>query len=77
MSRAERAARRHGLNVNSETSQQVLRNLDTKVKDFVARLRKGSINRELPSEVKEMTIEQALDHSSKVRKLLINSEYVK
>lgn len=55
----------------------MLHSLDDTVETFVARFRKGSINRELPAEVRGMTVEQALDHSSKVRKLLINRDYMK
>ena len=77
MSRAEHLARKLKLNVNSPTTRQVLNSLDDPVSDFVGRFRRGSINRELPSEVLGMTVEEALKHSSKVRKLLVDSRFVK
>jgi RHS repeat-associated protein len=77
MSRAEALARQLRLNIDSPTTRQVLNSLDDTVASFVARFRRGSINRELPSEVMEMTVEQALQHSSKVRKLLIDGRFVK
>ena len=77
MSRAEQLARKLKLNINSPTTRQVLNSLDDKVSSFVSQFRKGSILRELPSEVLEMTLEEALQHSSKVRKLLIDGRFVK
>jgi RHS repeat-associated protein len=77
MSRAERLARKLKLNANSLTTRQLLNSLDDKVSDFVGQFRQGSINRELPSEVLDMTVEEALNHSSKVRKLLTDGRFVK
>ncbi len=66
-----------GLNINSATTRQVLNSLDMKVSDFVGQVRAGSIKGRLPSEVMEMTVEEALQHSSTVRKLLIDTRFVK
>lgn len=77
MSRSESLARKLRLNVNSPTTRQVLNSLDDSVKSFVGRFRKRSINRELPGEVLDMMVEQALQHSSKVRKLLTDGRFVK
>lgn len=77
MSRAERLARKLSLNINSPTTRQVLNSLDDTVGSFVSQFRKGSIHRELPREVLDMTVEEALQHSSTVRKLLIDSRFVK
>jgi len=76
MSGTETLARQLSLNINSPTSRQVLNNLDDTVASFVARFRCGNINRELPREVMEMTVEQALQHSSKVRKLLTDRRFI-
>lgn len=70
-------ARRYGLNIESPTTRQVLHSLDDTVQSFVSQFRKGSINRELPGEVLDMTVEEALGHSSKVRKLLIDGRFAK
>ncbi|WP_199693401.1 RHS repeat-associated core domain-containing protein, partial [Sorangium cellulosum] len=77
MSRAEAIARKLKLNVNSETTRQVLNSLDYKVVDFVGKFRQGGIHGALPREVLDMTVEEALKHSSTVRKLLIDSRFVK
>jgi hypothetical protein len=77
MSRAEHLARKLRLNVNSPTTRQVLNSLDDPVNKFVGQFRKGSILRELPGEVLDMTMEQALKYNSKVRKLLIDGRFVK
>ncbi len=77
MSRAEALARKLKMNVNSPTTRQVLNSLDDSVGSFVGQFRKGSINRELPGEVMEMTVEQALGYSTKVRKLLTDGRFVK
>jgi hypothetical protein len=77
MSRSERLARKLGLNINSATTRQVLNSLDMKVSDFVGQFRAGSIKGRLPSEVMDMTVEEALQHSSTVRKLLIDTRFVK
>jgi hypothetical protein len=77
MSRAEQLARKLKLNVNSPTTRQVLNSLDDKVSSFVGLFRKGSIKGRLPSEVMDMTVQDALKHSSTVRKLLIDKRFVK
>ena len=77
MSRADQIARQLNLNINSLTTRQVLSNLDERVTTFVARFRKGSINRQLPHEVYEMTVEQALKYNSRVRKLLLDRRFAK
>ena len=77
MSRPEALARQLKLNANSPTTRQVLNSLDDNVSDFVGKFRKGAINRELPGEVLDLTVEEALKHSSKVRKLLIDGRFVK
>ncbi len=77
MSRAEQLAIKLKLNVNSPTTRQVLNSLDDKVSNFVGQFRKGSIKGRLPSEVIDMTVKEALKHSTKVRKLLIDKRFVK
>jgi len=77
MSRAERLARKLKLNVYSPTTRQLLNSLDDKVSAFVGRFRAGSIKGALPGEVLDMTVEEVLQHSSMVRKLLIDSMFTK
>ncbi|NUQ78464.1 MAG: hypothetical protein HUU21_33460 [Polyangiaceae bacterium] len=77
MSRAEAMARKLGLNAQSPTTRQVLNSLDMPVKDFVGQFRQGSIKSRLPSEVMDMTVGDALQHNSTVRKLLIDGRFVK
>jgi RHS repeat-associated protein len=77
MSRAEKLARQLKLNVNSPTTRQVLNSLDDKVVDFVGKFRSGSIKGKLPGEVMDMTVKDALKHSTTVRKLLIDNRFVK
>ncbi|EYF04841.1 Hypothetical protein CAP_3867 [Chondromyces apiculatus DSM 436] len=77
MSRAEQLARKLKLNVNSPTSRQVLNSLDDTVANFVGQFRKGSIKEVLPSEVMNMTVEEALTYNSTVRKLLVDGRFVK
>jgi RHS repeat-associated protein len=77
MSRSEALARKLGMNVNSPTTRQVLNSLDMTVKDFVGQFRKGSVLREMPGEVLDMTIEKAVQFSSKVRKLLVDGRFAK
>lgn len=66
-----------GLNVNSPTTRQLLNSLDMDVRSFVSQYRKGSLWRELPGEVAGMSVEEAIQYSSTVRKLLINNRFVK
>jgi hypothetical protein len=77
MSRAEALARKLGMNANSPTTRQALNSLDMKVRDFVGSYRQGKILRELPGEVMDMSVENALQHSSKVKKLLIDGRFAK
>ena len=77
MSKSEHLARRFGLNVNSPTTRQVLNSLNDTVESFVGQYRRGSIRRELPSEVMNMTVEEALQYGSKVRKLLIDRRFAR
>jgi hypothetical protein len=77
MSRAERIARKFGLNAESAPTRQVLNSLDDTVESFVGQFRRGKIRRELPGEVMGMTVEEALGHSSKVRKLLSDGRFAK
>ncbi|MCK6576232.1 hypothetical protein L6V77_34715, partial [Myxococcota bacterium] len=77
MSRADQLARKLKLNISSPTTRQVLNSLDDTVESFVGQFRRGSIRRELPGEVLDMTVEEALQHSTKVRKLLIDNRFVK
>jgi hypothetical protein len=79
MSRAEAVARRYRLNINSPTTRQVLNSLDDPVEDFIAQFRRGSIWREMPGEVRGLTVdvEEALGVGRKVRKLLIDGRFAK
>jgi hypothetical protein len=77
MSRSEALARKLKLNINSPTKRQVLNSLDDKVSTFVGKFRQGKILKELPNDVLDMTREEALRHSTKVRKLLIDGRFVK
>ena len=70
-------ARKLGLNPNSPTTRQVLNSLDMSVQDFVGKYRAGKILRELPGEVLDLSVEDALQFSSKVRKLLIDGRFAK
>ena len=76
-SRAEGLARKLNLNINSPTTRQVLNSLDTDVSSFVSQYRKGSIWRELPGEVADMTVAEAIQHSSTARKLLTSNRFAK
>ncbi len=77
MSRAEAVARRYRLNIKSPTTRQVLHSLDDPVEDFIAQYRIGRIWREMPGEVRGLTVEEALGVSKKVRKLLIDGRFAK
>ena len=61
----------------SDLSTDVADNLGMSVSEFVAQTRQGSIWRRLPGEVADMTVGDALEHSSTVRKLLTSNEYLK
>jgi hypothetical protein len=65
-----------GLNADSPTTEEILEHLDMSVSTFVGLMRKGSIHRELPSEVLDLTLREALDSSDpKVRKLLLDRRW--
>ena len=76
-SRSEQLPRKLNLNVNSPTTRQVLNSLDTDVSSFVGEFRRGGIWWELPGEVAGMSVEEATQHSSTVRKLLVDNRFVK
>ena len=79
MSRVERIARDLRMNVNSATTRQVLNNLDMPVGEFVSRFRQGRVLREIPQSLlqNEAKVEQAIRHSSKVKKLLVDGRFAK
>jgi len=78
LSRAERLARKFGLNIKSEPTRQILNSLDDTCESFISRFRKSSIRREFPKEFLNETIEDALESgNTTVRKLLTNGKYVK
>ncbi len=77
MSHAEKLARKFKLNVNSPTTHQVLNRLDESVPTCVGKYPQEKILKELPCEVLDMMIEDALSHRTKVRKLLIDERFVK
>ena len=78
MSRAEQLARKLKMNVDSPTTRQVLNNIDENVGVFIKKYREGGIYRELPwDEIKDLTLEKALQHSHKVRKLLTDGRWLK
>jgi hypothetical protein len=77
MSRAGDLARKLRLNASSPTTRQLLNSLDDTVRSFVGKFRQASINRRLPGEVLDLTVEEALQHSSTVRKLLTDGRFVK
>ncbi|WP_438029692.1 hypothetical protein [Sorangium sp. So ce233] len=77
MSRAEALARELGLNANSPTTRQVLNSLDMPAKQFVGQFRKGGALRELPGEVLDLSVEDTLQYSHKVKKLLIDGRFAK
>ena len=59
------------LDPNSETSRNILNNLEMTVERFVAKFRAGTIKGELPGELLKGTVRQALESgNSKIRKLL-------
>lgn len=72
---ANKLAQKLKMNIGSTPSRQVLFNLNAKFDDFVVAFRKSSIRNELPGEVLSMTVEKALQHSSKVKKLLLDSRF--
>jgi len=77
-SRAEMLAKKLKLNINSETTRQLLNNLDETVESFIAAFRKASIKSELPGEFLNKTVEEALKAgNTTVRKLLTDNRFVK
>lgn len=78
MSRAEAFARRHQLNTESPTTRQLLNHLDETVDQFCRMYRSGKIRRELPTDVLDKTVEEALrSGTSKMRKLLTDGRFSK
>ncbi len=53
-------ARGLGLNVESATTQHLLRNLETPVRDFISKFVKGSVNRQFPTQFLNKTVRDAL-----------------
>jgi hypothetical protein len=69
-------AKKYRLNANSETSKQVLENVNTTCEEFINNFRKASIKSEFPTELMNKTVGEALGDST-ARKLLISLEYAK
>lgn len=65
------------MNDNSPTTRQALNSLDMTVRDFVGQFRQGKVLRELPGDVLDMSVENGLQYSSKVKKLLIDGRFAK
>lgn len=77
-SRMMMIARQIGANINSPTTRQLLSNLDMRVTDYIAKYRQASIRGKFPTDVLEMTIEEALlGGDSLVRKLLMDGRFSK
>jgi RHS repeat-associated protein len=77
-SKAERLAIKLKMNLQSETTRQVLNSLEETVESFISKYRKASIRSVLPGEFLPMTVEDALKtENSTVKKLLTNTDYVK
>jgi len=77
MSRAERLAQKLKYDIDSPTARQVLNSIDDPVETFIGRYRRGSIYRELPGEVRGMTVGEAIESSKKAAKLLIDKRFAK
>lgn len=80
----DKDAKKFKLRKDNQTDRLILDNPDTNVEDFIARYRKGGINREFPGEClknKEgipMTIRDVLkSKNTKASKLLIDSRFLK
>jgi hypothetical protein len=72
-------AQKLGLNVQSATTQQILRCLDMPVSEYIAKFRKAGILREFPSELLQegVTVKEAMMKSSKAKKLLQQERWAK
>ena len=72
-------AKKVRLNPNSPTTQQLFNNRYLTVQEYISRFRGGRVNREMPGEALNMTVDQALrlkgKIGSKVRKLLIDNRF--
>jgi len=77
MSRAERLARKLKYDPDNLSARQVLNSLDDPVETFIGRFRRGSIYRELPGEVRGMTVGEAIEFNKKAAKLLIDKRFAK
>lgn len=65
-------AKKYGINANSATTKQLLENFDMKAADWIAKFRKGGINREL-GDISNKTIGEVFDKAdSKMRKLILD-----
>jgi hypothetical protein len=76
-SRPEQLARKLGLNISSPTTRQLLNNLDMPVESFIQKYRLGSIWKRMPSDVRGMSVEDAIKSSTTARKLLIDGRFAK
>ncbi len=70
-------AKKLRLNITSPTTRVLLENANTTVSTFIGKYRQSRILRELPSDVLDMPLSEALTHSSKVRKLLTDARFLK
>jgi hypothetical protein len=71
-------AREWGLNVDSPTTEELVRNRLMSVDDFIGSFRLATIRRTFPSEHLDETVEQAFEGANTtVRKLLIDSRWRK
>jgi len=55
----------------------VLNNLDMPIEEFVGKFRRGGIWAKLGSEVRGMSVEDAIQSSPKARKLLIDGRFIR
>jgi RHS repeat-associated protein len=73
-----RLGAKFGINANSEVGANVLNNLNTPVREFIAQNRAASILRVFPGECLNCTVGQALQKGgSTVRKLLLDQRFTK
>jgi hypothetical protein len=71
-----RFAFRHGLETSSETTHQILENLNMNFDAFVGKYRRGAILREIPDQIRRGTVREALETGDKkVRKLLTSRRF--
>ncbi|WBQ07747.1 hypothetical protein [Kribbella sp. CA-293567] len=76
-SRAEQIARKLKMNASSPTTRQVLNSLDMPVEEFISKYRLASIWGRLGSEVRGMTVEEAITSSKMARKLLVDGRFAR